>query len=233
MKYLGGSALSDVETAEFFMSKIFTSFPKEDLTYFDFYFIVVMIKLTTFGQVEYFMNFVCSYCGGSNKVPFSTNDLEFESISADLPIYVDLEEAIELPSLGEIKSVAFKPITIGRFLKQVREGKRTDFDAYMANCIVDGSPEDRLKLIKEVFVGEDVNLLETIDVSFFHGVKDLRFQCTNKVSTEDGREEVCGRFHDLPFQDIVEYITAIDKTKESLRERIHFGIQNESIPEGS
>jgi len=233
MKYLSVSTLSDSETINFFLKKIHTSFNTEDLTYFDFYYIVTMIKLATFGELEFNMSYECSSCGALNKAPFSVNDLLFEEIRVPLPITVDLDSTFKSTSTDyEASKINFTPITIGRFKKMVKDGKREDLDLYMANCIVDGAESDRVEIIKEVMNGVSINLLETIDVSLFHGVQSLKFNCKNKLNKEhdeDGKEilgsgEVCGRLHDIPFLDIIEYVSSTDRTKDSLRKRIHFGV---------
>lgn len=230
MKFLSVSTMTDVETINFFLTKIHTTFPTEELTYFDFYYITTMVKLATFGELEYTMSFECSGCGALQKAPFTIEDLIFEDIRVPLPIIVDLNEPFKSSSSDyEASNIKFMPITIGGFRKMIQAGKREDLDLYMANCIQGGSEADRLEIIKEVMNGVSVNLLETIDVSLFHGVQNLHFNCKNRINTteEKGSGEVCGRLHDIPFQDIIEYIGSTDRTKDSLRERIHFGLQDE------
>ncbi len=229
MKFLSGSSLSDPESINFFLSKIQTSFPKEDLTYYDFYFITIMIKMASFGEIEYKMNFECLNCGHHNKIPFNISDLEFDEIRVPLPITIDLLSPFTASESGEIlEKITFTPISIGRYKKMITDGTTEDYDVYMSNCIKDGSEEDRLKIIKEYLNGTDVNLLETIDVTLYHGVKDIKMTCKNKIPKDannaDAGEEVCGRSYDIPFQSITEYISSTDKLKESLGKRIHFGV---------
>lgn len=227
MKYLSVSKLSDVESINFFLGKIHTSFPTEDLTYFDFYYITTLVKLATFGELEFTMNFECSSCGAVNKAPFSINDLIFDDITVDLPIIVDLDEPFKSSSSDLVlPKVEFIPISAGRYREMVRRGKSDDLDLYMANCIKDGTEEDRLEIIKEVMNGVNINLLETIDVALFHGVQDLHFSCKNNISDVKDVKEVCGRLHDIPFPDIIGYISTTDRTKDALRKRIHFGVQD-------
>ncbi len=232
MKFLAVSTLADTETIDFFLTKIHTSFDKEDLTYFDFYYITTMVKLSTFGTLEYTMSYECSSCGALNKEPFSLDDLLFEEISVPLPITVDLESPFLYENGEETSEVSFTPMTIGRFKKMIFDGNREDLDVYMSNCIIGGSEKDRLTIIKEVLNGLNVNLLETIDVSLFHGVQDLRFSCSARINKSGDKPdgEVCGRLHDIPFPDIIEYIGSTDKSKDSLRKRINFGIQNAHKP---
>lgn len=227
MKYLGVSTLTDVESVNFFLGKIHTSFPKEDLTYFDFYYISTLIKLATFGELEFTMNFECAACNSVNKAPFSINDLIFDDITVDLPIVVDLDTPFKSSSSTlELADIKFIPISIGRYKEMVKQGERADLDLYMANCIQEGTEEDRLEIIKEVMNGVNINLLETIDVALFHGVQDLQFGCRKELTDAQGVKEVCGRLHDIPFPDIIEYVGSTDRTKDSLRKRIHFGLQD-------
>lgn len=228
MKFLSVSTMTDTESVNFFLTKIHTSFPKEDLTYYDFYYLSTLVKLATFGEMEFIMNFECVGCGAVQKAPFSINDFVFEEIRVPLPITVDLESPYQAQNAQEITKVNFGPITIGRFRDMILAGLRDDQDYYMANCIIDDiSLEDKIELIRTHFTGLNVSLLETIDISLFHGVQDLTFSCKNKINVdEEGVGEVCGRVHDIPFQDLIEHISATDKSKDALRERINFGVQD-------
>ncbi len=230
MKYLSGSILSDPENIEFFLNKIQTSFPKENLTYYDFYFLTVLIKMSTFGEIEYTMTFECQTCGHVNKVPFKSSDLEFYDIKVPFPVTIDLKSPYISTETGqELLKVSFVPVSIGRYKTMLEQGTAEDYDVYIANCIVEGTEEERLDLVKNYLNGADVNLLETIDTVLFHGVKDIKMKCKNKILPEgaeasEGNEEVCGREYDLPFLDIPEHISTTDECQESLGQRIHFGV---------
>jgi len=228
MKYLSVSRLSDSSIIDFFLTKVFTSFPKSNLTYFDFYYIITLVKLATFGELEFTMNFECVACGAVNKAPFSLNDLVFDDITTELPIVVDLDVPYKSSETDLILSkIEFSPITIGRYQSMLKSGKENDLDLYMANCITQGTEEERIQIIKEVFNGVGINLLETIDVVLYHGVQNLNFSCRKIHTDANGVEEVCGRLHDIPFLDIIRFISTTDSTKDSLRKRIHFGLQDE------
>jgi hypothetical protein len=120
----------------------------------------------------------------------------------------------------------------------IENGDIGDDDVYMSQCIVECDAEDRLKLIKEVLVGVDTQILESIDVYMFHGVKDLTMKCKHIEKPEDMTEkefkialnkgesvgEVCGRLHDIPFQHISEYISSTDECKDIIGKRVDFGV---------
>ena len=225
MKFLSGSNLNDIDNIVFFLKKIQTTFPKEDLTYYDFYFLTVLIKMSTFGDVDYTMTFECPHCNHINKIPFKTSDLEFYDIKVPFPITIDLKTPYINTETGlELLKVSFVPVSVGRYKKMIDDETTDDMDIYIANCIIEGTEEDRIKIIKEYLNGADVNLLETIDVVLFHGVKDLHLQCQNKITPEDGVEEVCGRIFDLPFRRLSEHISSTSELEESIGQRIHFGL---------
>ena len=228
MKYLSGSNLSDPENIEFFLKKIQTSFPKEDLTYYDFYFLTVLVKMSTFGEIDYTMTFECPDCEHLNKIPFTASDLEFYDIKVPFPITIDLKHPYNNTETGlKLLKVSFVPVSIGRYKKMLKEVTTEDFDVYIANCIVEGTEKERIELVKDYLNGTDVNLLETIDTVLFHGVKDIKMSCKNKIlpnGDEIGNEEVCGREFDIPFQGITEYVSTTDRCEESLGQRIHFGV---------
>lgn len=238
MKFISGSTLGDYETIKFFLNKIQCSFPKEDLTYHDFYFITVLIKMATFGEMEYDVSFECNSCGFLNKQKFTSEEIAFEEVKVSLPVRVDLKTPF-IDKNGETHEfIDFRPISVGRFLDMIDSEELEDEDVYMSNCIIGFTKEERIKLIKEYLIGCDTQILESIDVYMYHGVEDLHFKCRNKLKPKDMTEEefknkkdngevvgeVCGRVHDIPFRYLPEYITPTDKCKESLGERVHFGV---------
>ena len=184
--------------------------------------------MATFGEVEYKMTFECVDCGYINKIPFNISDLEFDEIRVPLPISIDLLSPFKLTETDEIQeNIVFSPISIGRYKKMIADGTTDDYDVYMSNCIIKGEANERLKIIKEHLNGSSVNLLETIDVALYHGVKDIKMSCKNKIPKDENDSdggEVCGREYDIPFRDITEHIGSTDRLKESLGKRIHFGI---------
>ena len=238
MKFLSGSTMNNKETIDFFKKKVQCSFPTDELTYYDFYYITVLIKLATFGDIDYKMSFECNACGTHNTQPFSTEQLVFEEVRVPLPIRVDLREKFLTEDGTEIESIEFRPISIGRFLNMVENNSVGDDDIYMSNCIKDLSTADRIKIIKENLNGSDTQILETIDVYMFHGVQDLQFECKHrskptemsekdfKIARDNGEDvgEVCGRLHDIPFQHISEHISATDGLQRSIGKRVHFGV---------
>ncbi len=229
MKFLSGSALRDRESIEFFMTKIHTNMDVSLLTYFDFYYLTVMIKLATFGEGEYDILFECTKCSNSNKSKFESSDVIFEEIRVPFPVTAEGKN-------GE--TYEFKPMTVGNYLKSINRKVSDDYDEYMAYCI-DGVPtqQERKDIIRDQFDGADVSMLEMIDASFFHGVQDIIVQCTHTEVINTGeydvegveitREEVCGESHKIPFFTLPEYTVTNDELKKSIRDRVHFGLQNE------
>jgi len=253
MKYLSKGDLSDLEDIEFFLSKIDSSFDVKLLTYYDFYFITVLIKMATFGDTDYTVTYECYNCGHKNKATFGLTELEFEEIRVPLPVNV---EGIRGQGEETLKA-SFVPTNMKGYTQMLKDGTQDDYDYIMANCVTDdfGTFEEKLKLIKNNMAGLDVNILESIDVSFFHGVKSLEFKC-NGVLDEDGvlieetkaeikpkgyeevellkstseksditvSKEVCGSVHHIPFLDITKYISTEIGIKGTLRDRINFGV---------
>jgi hypothetical protein len=214
MKFLSGSTLSDKESVEFFLNKIQTSFNKELLTYFDFYYITVLIKLSTYGEATFKVNYKCPNCKNVVSNSFNTADLNFEEIRCDLPAVITSRNG---------NKYSFSPMTVYNYLDLIKSGKTTDQDWYMAKQMIDVEPEEAYKIIREELNGIDIKILETLDVMFYHGVENLKLKCTNKVDG-DSSEEVCGFISEMPFQSITNYINSIDSIKESIRDRISYGV---------
>ena len=169
-----------------------------------------------------------------NKKAFSQDKILFEEIRVPLPVTVDLEDGSQ---------ASFNPLTVGNYLLMVKRGLEDDYDAYMGYCVMgDMKHSEKVALIQKEFSGQNVNILETIDASFYHGVQDIGVSC-EKISDKDSGEvdedgeviftkEVCGVMHRIPFFSLPEYALTSDSTKESLRSRIHFGVQDEHKPDG-
>ena len=228
MKFLSGSALRDKESIEFFMSKITCSIPVEDITYFDFFYLTVLIKLATFGSGDYNIMYECEKCGSDQVTNFDSSQVIFEELRVPFPVTA-------VGSNGE--TYEFKPMTVGNYLKSTIRKVRDDYDEYMAYCL-DGieTQQERKDIIREYFNGADVSILEIIDASFYHGVQDIQVKCNHTETIKTGeydvegveitREEVCGESHNIPFFTLPEYAIANDELKESIRNRINFGLQN-------
>lgn len=216
MKFLSGSSLSGIESINFFLSKIQTTFDKYDLSYFDFYYITVLIKLSTFGDSNFNIRFECPKCLKQSSYTFNTADVHFEELRVPIPAVITSKDG---------NDYKFSPITVGKYIELIKEDKRDDYDAYMAKQMLDYPYEEALDIIKNELNGVDTALLETVDTMFYHGVADVPIKCKNKIGEgEDGVEEVCGYKSAIPFHSIPEYARSIDSTKESLRNRIRYGV---------
>ena len=142
----------------------------------------------------------------------------------------------------DIGTIELSPMTVGNYKLLLRRSKKDDEDEYMAYCIkgID-TQKERLKVVREQFSGVMVNVLENLDVSFYHGVQDIKVRCKNKIKVKTGEydvegeeitlEEDCGKVHRVPFLSLPEFIGSTDRTKESIRNRVHFGIQDEHTTE--
>jgi len=214
MKYLSGSTLSNVESMNFFLNKIQANFDKTTLTYFDFYYITILIKLSTFGESNFNITYECPNCKKDSRVTINTGELVFEEIRVPLPAKLTSKKGNEYK---------FSPMTVGNYLELVRKDLQEDQDAYMASQMVDVDFKTALNIIKNELNGLDVNLLETIDVMFYHGVDDLQLKCKNKIDN-NGVEEVCGFISTMPFQSITRFVSTDDTNKESFRNRINYGV---------
>jgi len=232
LKFLSGSTLEPLESIEFFLKKIQCNFDKNEITYFDFYYIVVLIKMSTYGTNEYNINFQCKKCKQNIKNSFSVLDLDFDEIQTPVPAIIKRNDE-------KLEDIQIYPLSIGKYRKLIINNLTDDYDAYMASQIKNYDFDESLKIIKEELCGINTNLLETIDELFYHGVKDIIIKCNNilpvseekSIGDEEVKEEgvissgeVCGASHAIPFQSLTKYISATDGAKESLRDRIHFGL---------
>ncbi len=215
MKFLAGSTLTNKESLIFFLSKIQTSFDKMDLTYFDFHYITVLIKLSTFGESNFKIMFECPKCKKDSESSFNTGDLVFEDLKVELP-------AIVTSKFGN--DYKFSPMKVGKYLDIIERDLISDKDVYMANQMIDKKFDEALYIIQNELNGMDVHLIESVDVMFYHGVEDLILKCSNKIKGDNDVEEVCGYSSAMPFFSLPNFVSPVDTNKKSFGDRIRYGV---------
>lgn len=203
VKYLATSSLSEEELYSFYLEKINTSFNKMELTFYDFQFILTLIRLSVFGDEQLTLEWKCPKCGNKNSNRLFLSQIEFYDIDFEVPIKVLRKNSDEV--------IEFWPFTIGDWFKLRKFGKKDDKNAEIALTIRNYPFDEAYKIVTEEFVGPDINILEMIETMYFHGPKPVKYMCS---------KEGCGYVATLPFYELPNYATTSSEYKETLRARV-------------
>lgn len=164
------SKLSQSEQFKRILSGIKTSFPIEDLSYFDFVYIGLLRKISTFGGDKFSLSYHCSSCGKPNTVHHSVADIEFKDLEITaLPIILTTDDGTEL----EIST-----LSVSSYLSLLETDMIKDKASVYASSILNHEFAKARDIITNL-TGEIIQDLDDIDVMLNLGVKPLDLNCTH------------------------------------------------------
>lgn len=202
------SKLSKKERIQFLLKGINTSFPKEDLLYFDFLFLSTLRKLKTIPTPELKITYRCTNCYVDNNFTFKVEGIEFHDLDVPaLPIIIDDARNGELH---------FQPLTIGEYLELVRLNKDENQISTAAISIKNKALPLAEIIISEAS-GELLELLKEVDKLLYFGVKEVDQICPS-CDTENHVKVGGDGVLIEPFRD----------EQAPVRNKIRFGIQRDS-----
>jgi hypothetical protein len=188
------------------LKKIHTNFPKEKLTYYDFLWISVLMDISTFGNNELNITFICENkeCGKSNKFKFKKNKIGFYDLGIDIdnnPDLPDFKLPVKVPTSTreyqftpynmedlfflDLKKLMGDPIAL--YAVQVRNNTHTDAEiqAYSDKHEMDFAQAEKelrfnqiYKELNEAPFGE-VDWLTELEQLFNHGVIPVKRKCSS------------------------------------------------------
>lgn len=212
------SKLSEVDIIKFISRGITTSFPIMDLAYFDYLFISLLRKISSFGSNQFGFSYVCQKCGATNSHKATTEDIEFAEL--DVP---------KLPIVAKIgnSELHFVPLTVGKYLSLLESKKIDKKISLFASEVINMDQADAEKIIYNA-IGEDQSLLNYIDELLYFGIKPMVVTCKAEVKEGEGgnveKKVLCG-FENKVEIDSPEVLTRPFRVdRESLRDRIRFGV---------
>lgn len=169
IKALSQSKLSRGEEIKFILEGIYTSFPKEELSYADMLYITLLRKLSTLSGSKFHVMFKCPQCGHPVSTLLELSSIEFDELNIPvLPIVGDF-------SWGETE---FTVLTVQSYLKLLELGKQEDEVSALA--LMSNLPFEKAVELFNAAVGEDARLLTEMDSLTYHGVKERDYQCERK-----------------------------------------------------
>jgi hypothetical protein len=210
------SIQSPKDSYKLILDGITTSFNKEELTYFDFIFISLLRRLSTFGTDQITLEFVCPVCGHRNKEIILLGNLEFKDVEApEFPVcFSDPEDGTEFE---------VSPLTMGKYFMLLDMGKEKDRVAVYAACVRNLEfPEAYRRIFYAK--GELSETLEYVDELLYFGVKPLTLRCkgTRKAEGED-KPVKCDVPIKVEIDDEKVIIEPFRGNVGSIRDRVQFG----------
>lgn len=188
---------------EFIMQGIETSFPKEDLTLADMLYIGLMRKISTLGETQTKITYICAHCGESNEFILLNSDLAFDDILAKkLPVIASLSDG----------DYHFTPLTMKSYMELLDQGLHNEtIPTYAKMCI--NRPYEKAYERFYAANSEDGAILEAVDELLYHGITPMEKICSKcggltQVEVEGGEILIS------PFCEYSEFITG----------RIRFGV---------
>lgn len=193
------------------------SFPKYDITLADLLYIGLLRKISTIGDTELMLPYVCPNCFAKNTPKVDTSVLDFDYIGVPaLPIRAVMSKG----------TLVFKPLTVGKFIELINDGKQEDEIAYLVyQC--DGikinnsvMPVNRESLHRYFSMANTVDgaVLTQVDKRLYHGVKPVSVVCSNKsCNFETSIALDGGEAYLIPFH------SSDDERKKSIESKLSFG----------
>lgn len=154
-------------------------FEKSELSYFDYLFVAMHRKLSTFDTNTFNLVFACDACGGDNRIEMDVMKVEFTDLSTpELPIVVDV---------GLDKPLMFKPLTVDSFIRLSRTELLGDQMEIFLEMIDPPLPplekEDMRKTLTDL-PGRMMEVLLQVDTLLYFGVKPVEVQCKHCSTPE-------------------------------------------------
>ena len=178
----GQSNMSKADSVEFILRGIHTEgIEKHQLAFFDFIFISLLRKMSSFRDDDIIVEYDCYNCGKKNHLNERMSQLDFKDLDIPrLPIKVKVEEGIFLH---------FIPITIKSFLELERMNKMEDKIAVWATAVTNMERSMSIPIIKNA-QGNLLRALLYVDDKLSFGLKPLERNCKEcKASNTLGMDE--------------------------------------------
>ena len=211
LKRIQQNKMTDLEIIDFVLQHIETTFDKEKLTYFDFLFLSILLKISVLGEELYTVKFTCPSCGTQQIRTFKLSNIEFMDVEYEkLPLIITVDDT----------DYNFMPLTVGDMKKAIKANKGDDYNYLMSLQLV--NQENPLQVIETVFAGANTRYLVLAEKILDHSNSSVVFKCEGKIDN-DGKAVECESNVAIPFLDIPEFVTTIIQPGDPILSSIRFG----------
>lgn len=226
------SKLPIADRLENALEGIFTSFNKLTLFYYDFQYISLLRRLSTFNAENLILSYDCKECGQNNTAIIPMIEVEFmDATVPDFPIVISDDDGTEMH---------FLPLTIGNEIRRRRLGVNFDDKSMLLSwCCVNLPLEESYRRISEATDIDVTDALEAVNDYLYLGVKDFYLTCKQKVKNpisdadnndlleekkgEVDKEIVCGATNIVGLFDANILVLPFRTEKNATNPRIRFG----------
>jgi hypothetical protein len=203
------SSLSKVDSMEFMLKGIYTSgMNKYDLAFFDFIYIALLRKISSYKEDELLIQYICTNCGEKNIISGRLTELKFHDLNVPaLPLIIKDDEGNDLQ---------FMPITVKTYLELSRQDKMGDQLEIFASTVIN-MPKAKVKTILSNASGEFLRAINYMNEVLEFGLEDIKFNCKE-----------CKTVNTLGMEDPEIYISPFSGYDGLIGDRIQFGLQEVS-----
>jgi hypothetical protein len=179
-------------------------FDKKNLSYYDFVYISLLRKISTFSSTRFAIKFECEKCNHWNEQEGDLKEIEFSDLEITaLPLIIDSPG-------GELE---ISPLTYEKFLVLLNDDKDTDQLSITAMCINNKTFSESVKLLSKAS-GE---FLEDIDEAM--SLINFSTQYIDRTCLEP----TCGASNHIALSEVSELLEPFRTSRNSVRNRIRFG----------
>lgn len=146
-------------------------FEVQDLDLQDFYYIMMLRKLSTFNSPRFKLNFECPHCNHSTTVTPELASIEFGELELidEIPVLVEMSDKTVLE---------FKPMTVSDYLRFRKENLEDSKLNRLALQIRNKNFNEALQYIKDSTNIDDMEILDELDNLLNFGNQKITVNCT-------------------------------------------------------
>jgi hypothetical protein len=199
------STMDKYSKFEFILKGIYTNgIEKHNLAFFDFIYISLLRKLSSFKDDTLIIQYNCAECGAQNSVVEQLTNLKFQELNVPgVPIVIKDDDGGELH---------FVPLTIGAYMNLWKRNKLED-PLEMYASVVANLPPEKSKAIIDKATGDLSMAISYADDALVFGLEPVILNCSE-----------CGTPNVLEMEDPEIYISPFRSGEGLIGSRISFGI---------
>lgn len=146
-------------------------FEVQDLDLQDFYYIMMLRKLSTFNSPRFKLNFECPHCNHSTTVTPELASIEFGELELidEIPVLVEMSDKTVLE---------FKPMTVSDYLRFRKENLEDSKLNRLALQVRNKNFNEALQYIKDSTNIDDMEILDELDNLLNFGNQKITVNCT-------------------------------------------------------
>jgi hypothetical protein len=173
------SKVNESDKIRFILQGIRTSFPVMNLTFHDYIVITLYRRISSLGNSNFSFSYVCQKCRNKNRHTATLDSFEFHDLDVpDLPVRAKIGGT----------ELHFMPLTIGNYIDLLESGLVESDEKRIVKMfskqVVNIKFEEAEKIIFNAW-NEEVDILNHIDESLYHGIEPMKVTCKKVIKSPD------------------------------------------------